>query len=106
MISGIVGAKVYMILLLAVFLTGLWTIFLRRVAAWGLVGQMLALKAVVAGAFLLAQQARPGRSDLVVLSLVALGMVPILTMVGVLVLHRCSRFSGTLDVDEEHSLRH
>ncbi|MGE3261305.1 MAG: NADH-quinone oxidoreductase subunit K [Bacteriovoracia bacterium] len=101
-----VANKINVILLLAVFVAGLSAIALRRVAAWGLVGQATALKAVVACGFLFSQYFSSGGGDLIVLSLVALGMVPALVAVGLLVLHRCSRFRGTLDVDEEDSLRH
>lgn len=100
------AGKLSVILLLAIFVAGLSAIFLRRIAAWGLVGQVIALKAVAACAFLFSSYALPGRGDLLVLSLVALGLVPGLVMVGVLVLHRCSRFGGTLDMDEEDRLRH
>jgi hypothetical protein len=98
--------KLVAVLLLATFISGLAAIVLRRVAAWGLVGQIVALKSVVAGAFLFSFYLRPVNADLLVLSLVALGLVPVISLVGILVLHRCSRFGGTLDMDEEDRLRH
>ena len=103
---SVVLGKLSALLLLSIFVSGLTAIALRRVAAWGLVGQVIALKAVVACAFLFSRYGLAGSGDLVVLSLVALALVPGLSMVGLLVLHRCSRFQGTLDVDEEDSLRH
>lgn len=98
--------KLSIVLCSAIFVTGLATIFLRRVAAWILVGQIVALKAVAACAFLLSRLAVPGGGDLAVTSLVALGLVPSALAVGALVLHRCRRFQGTLDIDEETGLRH
>lgn len=98
--------KISLVLCAAIFVTGVATIFLRRVAAWILVGQIVALKAVVACAFLLSHLSVPGGGDLVVTSLVALGLVPSVTAVGILVLHRCRRFEGSLDIDEETGLRH
>lgn len=97
--------KITMILLFTIFVAGLVTVVLRRVAAWSLVGQVIALKAVAAGAFLFSRYNLAGSGDLIVLSLVALGFVPGLSVVGLLVMHRCSRFQGTLDVDEEDRLR-
>ncbi len=102
----IVFQRISLLLCSAIFITGLATIFLRRVAAWVLVGQLIALKAVAACAFLLSRLSLPGSGDLVVTSLVAMGMVPSVAAVGALVLHRCRRFQGTLDVDEETGLRH
>jgi NADH:ubiquinone oxidoreductase subunit K len=95
-----------MVLCAAIFVTGLATIFLRRVAGWILIGQLTALKAVAACAFLLSRLAVRGGGDLAITSLVAMGMVPGVAAVGLLVLHRCGRFQGTLDVDEEVGLRH
>ncbi len=97
--------KISIFLCGAIFVTGLATIFLRRVAAWILVGQLLALKAVVACAFLLSRLSLPGAGDLAVTSLVAMGMIPSVAAAGTLVLHRCRRYKGTLDIDEETSLR-
>lgn len=97
--------KISLILCCAIFVTGIATIFLRRVAAWILVGQLFALKAVAACAFLLSRLSLPGAGDLVITSLVAMGMVPSIAAVGALVLHRCRSFGGTLDVDEETGLR-
>ena len=104
--AGMLASKINVILLLAIFVSGLAAIVLRRIAAWALVGQAIALKAVVACGFLFSQYFAAGGGDLIVLSLVALGMVPALSVVGLLVLHRCSRFRGSLDVDEEDTLRH
>lgn len=98
--------KMSLVLCSAIFVTGVATIFLRRVAVWTLVGQIVALKAVAACAFLLSRLSVPGAGDLVVTSLVAMGLVPSVSAVGVLVLHRCRRFQGSLDVDEETDLRH
>lgn len=98
--------RISLVLCSAIFITGLATIFLRRVAAWILVGQLIALKAVAACAFLLSRLSLPGAGDLVVTALVAMGMVPSIAAVGALVLHRCRRFEGTLDMDEETGLRH
>lgn len=98
--------RLCLVLCSAIFVTGLATIFLRRVAAWILVGQLLALKAVAAGAFLLSRFALPGSGDLMITSLVAMGLVPSVAAVGTLVLHRCRRFDGTLDTEEETGLRH
>jgi len=97
--------RVSLVLCSAIFVSGLATIFLRRVAAWILVGQLVALKAVAACAFLLSRLSVAGGGDLMVTSLVAMGMVPSVAAVGTLVLHRCRRFDGTLDVDEETGLR-
>jgi NADH:ubiquinone oxidoreductase subunit K len=104
--NAILLQRISLILCCAIFVTGIATIFLRRVAAWILVGQLIALKAVAACAFLLSRLSLPGAGDLVVTSLVALGMVPSVAAVGALVLHRCRSFGGTLDVDEETGLRH
>lgn len=90
---------------LALFVLGVSTIFMRRHAVWSLVGQLVALKAMAALAFLLSQYPLAGGGDLAVISLVAVGLVPMVGFVGVLVLHRCGRFGGTLDYDEEDSLR-
>lgn len=98
--------RLSLVLCSAIFVTGLATILLRRVAAWVLVGQLIALKAVAASAFLLACLNVPGGADLMVASLVVSGMVPSVAAVGSLVLHRCRRFQGTLDLDEETGLRH
>jgi len=98
--------RLSLILCSAIFVTGMATIFLRRVAAWILVGQLVALKAVAACAFLLSRLNLPGAGDLIVASLVATGLVPSVAAVGALVLHRCRRFQGTLDLDEETGLRH
>lgn len=103
---GSLLGKVTVLLLLAIFVVGLSAIVLRRIAAWSLVGQAIALKSVVACGFLFSHHFTSGAGDLTMLSLVALGMVPALSAVGLLVLHRCSRFQGTLDVDEETNLRH
>lgn len=97
--------RVSLVLCGAIFVSGLATIFLRRVAAWILVGQLVALKAVAACAFLLSRLTLEGGGDLIVTSLVAMGLVPSVAAVGMLVLHRCRRFEGTLDVDEETGLR-
>jgi NADH:ubiquinone oxidoreductase subunit K len=97
--------RISLVLCCAIFVSGLATILLRRVAAWILVGQLFALKAVAACAFLLSRLTVAGGGDLVVTSLVALGFVPSVAAVGTLVLHRCRRFDGTLDVDEETGLR-
>jgi NADH:ubiquinone oxidoreductase subunit K len=104
--NAILLQRISLVLCGAIFVCGLATIFLRRVAAWILVGQLIALKAVAACAFLLSRLTLSGRADLVVTSLVAMGMVPSVAAVGALVLHRCRRFDGTLDVDEETGLRH
>jgi NADH:ubiquinone oxidoreductase subunit K len=97
--------RISLILCSAIFVAGLATIFLRRVAAWILVGQIVALKAVAACAFLLSRLAISGGGDLMVISLVSMGLVPSVAAVGTLVLHRCGRFEGTLDIDEETSLK-
>jgi NADH:ubiquinone oxidoreductase subunit K len=89
----------------AIFIAGISTIFLRRVAAWILVGQLMALKAVAACAFLLSRLFVSGAGSLMVTSLVVMGLVPSVAAVGTLVLHRCGRFGGTLDIDEETRLR-
>jgi len=98
--------KISLVLCGAIFVMGVATIFLRRVTAWTLVGQIVALKAVAACAFLLSRLTIPGGGDLVVTSLVAMGLVPSVAAVGTLVLHRCRRFQGSLDLDEETGLRH
>jgi hypothetical protein len=90
---------------LTIFICGLSTIFLRRHAAWGLVGQLTALKAAAAAGFLLSRLPIAGKADLVVVSLIVLGLVPAAGFVGILALQRCGRFGGTLDYDEEDSLR-
>ena len=106
MIDTILLQKLSLVLCSSIFVVGLATIFLRRVAAWILVGQIVALKAVAACAFLLSRLPVGGAGDLVVTSLVAMGLVPSVAAVGALVLHRCHRFQGTLDMDEETGLRH
>lgn len=106
MIDPVILQKLSLILCSAIFVVGLSTIFLRRVAAWILVGQIVALKAVAACAFLLSRLTLTGAGDLVVTSLVAMGFVPSIAAVGALVLHRCQRFQGTLDMEEETGLRH
>jgi NADH:ubiquinone oxidoreductase subunit K len=98
--------KLTLILGGAIFVAGVSTIFLRRIASWILMGQVFALKAVAACAFLLSQLSLHGGGDLIVVSLVTLGLVPSLSVVGMLVLHRCGRFGGSLDVDQETMLRH
>ena len=98
-------SKSFILLPLALFAVGLATIALRRHAAWSLVGQVTAVKAVAAGAFLLSQLPLKGAGDLLFVSLLAVGTVPALSLVGVLVLHRCGRFGGSLDYEEESSLR-
>lgn len=90
---------------LTLFVLGVSTIFMRRHGVWSLVGQLTALKAIAALAYLLAQHKLAGAGDLAVISLVAVGLVPITGFVGMLVLHRCGRFGGSLDYDEEDSLR-
>ena len=90
---------------LALFVVGIATIFLRRHGAWSLVGQVTAVKAVAAAAFLLSQFPIKGAGDLVFVSLLAVSAVPMLALVGLVVLHRCGRFGGTLDYEEEESLR-
>ena len=45
------------------------------------------------------------KADLLIISLVAAGLVPAVGFVGMLVMHRCGRFEGSLDYDEENSLR-
>lgn len=104
--QAILLERLSLVLCSAIFVTGVATIFLRRVAVWVLVGQVLSLKAVAACAFLLSRLPVSGGPDLVVTSLVAMGMVPSVSVVGSLVLHRCRRFGGTLDTDEESGLRH
>jgi|GEM_PF-6105231 len=104
--QAILLQKVCLLLCGAIFVTGLATIFLRRVAAWILIGQLVSLKAVAACAFLLSRLTVQGGGDLAVTSLVAMGLVPSLAAVGALVLHRCRRFQGSLDMDEETGLRH
>lgn len=97
--------KIVVILAVAIFLIGAVTIFFRRMAVWGLVGQVISLKAIVACAFIFSQLSTMGNEDLAVLSLVVLGLLPLVVAVGILVLHRCERFSGTLDVEAEAELR-
>lgn len=103
-LSSVLG-KLTVLLPLALFVAGLTTIFLRRHAAWGLVGQVTAVKAVAACGFILSQFPIKGAGDLLFVSLLAVGMVPMLALVGLLVLHRCGRFGGSLDYEEEDSLR-
>ncbi|HEY8280191.1 MAG TPA: hypothetical protein VIH99_11245 [Bdellovibrionota bacterium] len=98
--------RLSLVLCAAIFVTGVATIFLRRLAGWILIGQLTSLKAVAACAFLLSRLDQKGGGDLAVASLVAMGMVPSIAAVGALVLHRCGRFQGTLDLDEETGLRH
>jgi NADH:ubiquinone oxidoreductase subunit K len=97
--------KLTLLLPLVLFTVGIATIFLRRHSAWSLVGQVTAVKAVAAAAFLLSQYAIKGAGDLVFVSLLAVGFVPVLALVGLVVLHRCGRFGGTLNYEEEDSLR-
>ncbi len=97
--------KAIILVSLAIFVTGTSAIFLRRHGVWSLVGQLIALKSVAAVGFLLSRYSFQGEGDLVVISLVTLGLVPAVGFVGILVLHRCGRFKGTLEYDEENSLR-
>jgi NADH:ubiquinone oxidoreductase subunit K len=97
--------SVPIVLAAAVFVLGVSTIFMRRKAVWSLIGQVTALKAVAATALLLSQYKLAGAGDLAMISLVAVGLVPMAGLAGLVVLHRCGRFGGTLDYDEEDSLR-
>lgn len=98
-------AELSLIVILAIFLMGLFTMLMRRVAVWNLVGQMIAIKAVAAGAFFLAIYLGKAPGDLLILCLIFLGALPAVGAVGLLVLHRCARFGGTLDLEEEDRLR-
>jgi len=102
--SSLLG-KLTVLLPLSLFIVGVTAIFLRRHASWSLVGQVTAVKAVAACGFLLSQFPLKGAGDLLFVSLLAVGMVPMLALVGLLVLHRCGRFGGSLDYEEENSLR-
>lgn len=95
----------HILLCLAIFVLGVSTIFMRRHGVWSLIGQLVALKAMAALAFLLSQFPLAGAADLAVISLVAVGLVPLVGFVGLLILHRCGRFNGSLDYDVEDSLR-
>ncbi|RZA04752.1 MAG: hypothetical protein EOP11_14375 [Proteobacteria bacterium] len=102
---GALIGKFSILLPLALFAVGITSIFLRRHAGWSLVGQLTAVKAVAACGFLLSQLPLKGAGDLLFVSLLAVGMVPMIALVGILVLHRCGRFGGSLDYEEEDSLR-
>ena len=94
-----------LIVILAIFLVGIVSMLMRRVAVWNLVGQMIAIKSVVAGSFFLATYLGKASGDLLVICLIFLGALPAVGAVGLLVLHRCARFGGTLDLEEEDRLR-
>lgn len=89
----------------AIFLVGLTTMFIRRHAFWMLVGSLVSLKAVGAMSLFLSLQADSAKTDFSLLALVALGILPMVGCVGVLVLHRGFRFQGTLDLEKEDKLR-
>lgn len=89
----------------AIFLVGLTTMFIRRHAFWSLVGSLITLKAVSAMALFLSLQNTSAKTDFGLLALVALGILPMVGCVGILVLHRGARFDGTLDLDKEDKLR-
>ncbi len=91
---------------LLVFSAGLSCIFLRRLALWCVVGQVIALKAVIAAGFITSTMHDPGHADLVFVSLILLGLVPQACLVGMVVVHRCSRFGGSLDMAKQGNLRH
>jgi NADH:ubiquinone oxidoreductase subunit K len=88
-----------------IFSTGICCIFLRRLAIWSLVGQLTAMKAVAAAAFILSRLAFPGKADLEAISLLAAAFIPAAAFVGLVVLHRCGRFGASLDYDRENELR-
>lgn len=97
--------EIILVLLLAIFLVGAFTMLIRRVAVWSLVGQIIAIKSVVAGSFFLASYIGRAPGDLLSLCLLFLGALPTVAAIGLLVLHRCARFGGTLDLEEEDRLR-
>jgi NADH:ubiquinone oxidoreductase subunit K len=88
-----------------IFTIGLVTIFIRRHAFWVLVGSLLVIKSVGAMALFLSKHEGPAKDDFGILALLAIGLVPAAGFLGVLVLHRSSRFGGTLDLEREDQLR-
>lgn len=95
-----------LVLSFLIFTVGMGCIFLRRYALWCAVGQIISLKAVIAAGFITATMHEPGHRDLVFISLILLGLVPQVCLVGMVVIHRCSRFGGSLDMARPGSLRH
>lgn len=87
------------------FMVGITCILLRRLALWNLIGQIVSLKAVVAGALLASKLQDSGYPDLIFISLAILGIVPQLCLVGLVVIHRCGRFGGSLDISKQGELR-
>lgn len=98
---GLIG----LIVLAAMFITGVATILMRRLVVWALVGQIICLKAVAVGAYMFSFYFKSLAAPLLMLSLVSLALLPMVVGVGILVLHRCARFGGTLDIDQEDRLR-
>lgn len=88
-----------------IFMIGVSCILLRRLALWCVIGQIVSLKAVVGGAFLISQIQESGNPDLVFISLAILGLIPQVCLVGMVVIHRCSRFGGSLDISKQGVLR-
>lgn len=103
--TSMILQELVLILILGVFLIGVFSMLIRRIAVWNLVGQVIAIKAVVAGSFFLAMSLGKSTGDLLILCLIFLGALPSVAAIGLLVLHRCSRFGGTLDLEEEDRLR-
>lgn len=96
--------KLILIFPVFIFLVGISVMLIRKKLAWNLMGQMIALKATVAGAFLWSQQTNTN-TEMIFISLVALGLVPACSMVGLLVIQRAGRFGGTSDSAKEQQLR-
>ncbi len=92
-------------LCLLIFTIGLVTIFIRRHAFWILVGSLLVIKSVGAMALFLSKHEGPAKDDFGILALLSIGLVPAAGYLGVLVLHRSSRFGGTLDLEQEDKLK-
>lgn len=87
------------------FMVGVTCVLLRRLALWSLIGQIVSLKAAVAGALLASKIQDSGYPDLIFISLAILGIVPQICLVGLVVIHRCGRFGGSLDVSRQGELR-
>ena len=96
--------KLILIFPVFIFLIGVSVMLIRKKLAWNLMGQLIALKATVAGAFLWSQQTSTN-TEMIFITLVALGLLPACSMVGLLVIQRAGRFGGTSDSEEEQRLR-
>jgi hypothetical protein len=88
-----------------IFIIGISCLLLRRLVVWNIVGQIISLKAVVIGGFLTSVKQDIGHADLVFVSLIILSLIPQAALVGMLVIHRCARFNGSLDLAKQGNLK-